>query len=72
MKRMRCKSDFLFARPTFASGVARLYDFGGIFDAYNASGTAEEADAEAINADWSMVGDDILNALVVFDNSKTK
>jgi len=67
-----CKTDFLYARPTIAAGAARLFDFGGLFDAYNESGTSEEADAKALNADWGLVGSDILNALVVFENSKTK
>lgn len=67
-----CKTDFLFARPTVAAGAARLFDFGGLFDAYNDSSTIEEADTKAINADWCIVGSDILNALVVFENSKTK
>jgi hypothetical protein len=67
-----CKTDFLYARPTFAAGAARLFDFGGLFDSYNESVTDEEADAKAISSDWALVGADILNALVVFENSKTK
>lgn len=72
MKCKSCKTDFLYARPTAASGVARLFDFGGLFDSYNESLSTEEADTKAITADWGLVGNDILNALVVFENSKTK
>ena len=52
-------SDFLVARPSALSGIARFFDFAGAFDAYNGSPTPEEADVNAIYADWSVVGDSI-------------
>jgi hypothetical protein len=57
------KSDFLFAQPSFASGVARVFDLFGQFDEYNRSETPEEADAKAIASDWIVVGQDIADAI---------
>ena len=59
----RTSSDFLFARPSFISGVARLVDFGCTFDAYNHSKTDVEADVRAAVSDWLSVGDDIAAAV---------
>jgi hypothetical protein len=61
------KTDFLVARPSFASGFARLFDWYGQFDSYNESTTEVEADGKAILSDWSMVGLDILSAVDQFD-----
>jgi hypothetical protein len=56
-------TDFLFAQPSVASGIARVVDMWGTFDDYNSSNTGSEADAKAIAADWLMVGQDIAEAL---------
>jgi hypothetical protein len=63
VKARRTNSDFLFARPSFISGVARLVDFGAAFDAYNTSNTPDQADARAMFSDWYSVGDDISAAI---------
>lgn len=63
MSNRRTCSDFLFARPSFVSGVARLMDFGATFDAYNYSRNEEEADACALVSDWFSVGDDVAAAV---------
>jgi hypothetical protein len=59
-------TDFLFARPSFLSGAARLFDFGGFFDAYNRSRSESEADGRAMYADWRVVGQDIQHAVIKF------
>jgi hypothetical protein len=59
----RVKSDFLFAQPSFGSGVARVLDLWGRFDNYNISATPEEADSAALAADWIVVGQDICDAV---------
>ena len=59
----RVKTDFLFAQPSFSSGVARVIDLWGQFDEYNTSETPEEADARAIASDWMMFGQDLLDAI---------
>jgi hypothetical protein len=56
-------SDYLFARPSFLTGMGRALDLGGVFDAYNDSPTEEDADARALRADWVAVGGDIKNAV---------
>lgn len=57
------KTDFLFAHPSFASGVARVLDLWGSFDDYNISETPLEADGKAIAADWLIVGQDLCDAI---------
>lgn len=66
----RFKTDFLFANPSFASGAARLLDFGGTFDQYNNSASPTEADANAAIADWYTVGDDIREAMEQFEEAE--
>lgn len=57
-------ADFLFARPSAASGLARFFDFGGTFDTYNASADETEADSKAAYIDWSCVGESVRSALI--------
>lgn len=59
----RTTTDFLFARPSFASGLGRLVDFGCTFDQYNSSRSSIEADVRAAVSDWLSVGDDIVAAV---------
>lgn len=57
------QSDFLFARPSFIEGVARIVAFSGSLNTYNASRTPEEADMRALQKDWKAVGHDLKVAL---------
>lgn len=57
-------SDFLFARPSFLSGAARVMDLGGTFDAYNSS---KDPDRLAMECDWGVVGDDIKEAIHLYE-----
>ena len=59
----RVKTDFLFAQPSFVSGVARTLDLWGQFDEYNRSETPNEADSQAIASDWFVVGQDLSDAI---------
>lgn len=59
------RTDYLFATPSFLSGVARLLDLSGRFDVYNDSVDAALADARAIYSDWCMVGQDLAGAMTV-------
>jgi hypothetical protein len=54
---------FLFARPTFWSGIARVVDLGATLNEYNYSASPRRADYYAIRSDWNVVGDDISEAL---------
>ena len=58
----KVQTDFLFARPSYLSGVASVYDLWGQSVEYNTSATPAEADANAIFSDWAVVGQDILDA----------
>ena len=42
------RTDYLFAMPSFLTGVARLLDLSGRFDVYNDSSDEAIADARAI------------------------
>jgi hypothetical protein len=46
---------YLFANPSFLSGIARTLDLGGHYDAYNFSVTTNEADAQELRDDWAAV-----------------
>jgi len=61
------QTDFLFAQPSFASGVARNLDLWAQFDDYNRSENGTEADGKAIAADWLVVGQDMVEALEAFE-----
>lgn len=53
-------SDFLYARPSFLEGVARIIDLGNTLGEYNTSETPDEI---AISRDWTIVGNDLRTAL---------
>lgn len=48
--------DYLFASPSWLSGVARTLDIAGQFDEYNTSRDGDHADAKAHYLDWRTVG----------------
>jgi hypothetical protein len=55
-------SYFLFARPSFVEGMARVLDFGDTLSEYNQSLTPREADYLALKSDWAAVGEDLWRA----------
>jgi hypothetical protein len=60
-------SDFLFARPSFLEGVARVIDTAGALNQYNRMPSAQEADALAMWSDWAAVGAEIAAAAAQFN-----
>lgn len=56
-------TTFLFARPSFFEGVARVLDFGNTLCEYNRAATPEEADARATWCDWAAIGEDYVAVL---------
>ena len=60
-------SDFLFARPSFWEGLGRLIDFGGTLTEFNSALSGPQADRYAIGQDWQAVGDDLRNAMGVYE-----
>ena len=57
------KTDFLFAQPSFLTGIARLVDICGLMDDYHPRRTEQEADARGLYSDWRITGEDLLRAL---------
>lgn len=56
-------TDFLYARPSFLEGAARIADLGNALSVYNYSRSDSQADARALRADWIAVGNDLRAAL---------
>lgn len=55
-------SDLLYARPSFAEGMARAFDLGTTLEEYNQSLSAEQADYLALRSDWNAVLADLHSA----------
>ena len=53
-------SDFLYARPSFLEGMARVMDIGGTLNEYNSSG---DPDTIALLMDWLVVGQAMRQAI---------
>ena len=69
---METYSDFLYARPSFLEGVARIFDLRGTLNEYNVSPTGKEADAVAIWSDWAAIGQDMRDAIGEFEEEETE
>jgi hypothetical protein len=52
-------AGFLYTLSSFFAGVARLFDFWGLFSSYDTDSSGRMADAKALNADWRAIGSDI-------------
>lgn len=63
-------TDLLFARPSFVTGMARLFDFGGTLNTYNVSPSEAEADIRAIHSDWKAIGNDMRSALAAYKKQR--
>jgi hypothetical protein len=61
----------LFVRPSFIEGAARCIDLtGGSLNRYRISATGEEADREALEADWRWVHTHLSNAVAELAESQ--
>ena len=65
-------SFFLFARPSFIGGAARLFDFAGTLNTCNMSATGELADASALQEDWKAIGNDMRAALEIYRSNQRR
>lgn len=61
---------YLYARPSFIEGVARLFDFGAALQEYNYSESPAEADGRAAYSDWLAVGDDLRRAFHQYERDR--
>lgn len=60
--RKKYKTGYLFPRPSIIQGVGSIINIAGNHFHFNYSKTEEDADSNAIENDWGMVGNDILVA----------
>ncbi len=58
-------TDFLFAKPTFISGMGAVIDLGGTMVRFNELLTPDEADYLALANDLATVGHDIRNFMLL-------
>ena len=58
------ESEFLFARPSFLEGLARIGDFTKRLSEYNSMPTPAQADRIALAADWNATGNHIREAML--------
>lgn len=65
-------TDFLFAMPSFVTGIAATLDVGSTFTVYNDSDSISEADVRALKSDWAMIGKDIFNAMRNYEQTTCK
>jgi hypothetical protein len=63
-------SDFLFARPSFIEGMARVFDLGCTLNEYNYSKTGTEADAKALKNDFLMVFQDLGSSISNYEQKE--
>lgn len=67
---MSNNSTFLFARPSFIEGMARVMDLGTNLQIYNDSKTEKEVDLKALKKDWEAVGKDIKSAINKYEQKQ--
>ena len=62
----RIKADFLFAQPSFMTGIASAFDLTGGLTEYTPYDTRDEANRKALLSDWFVTGQDIQDAIEQF------
>lgn len=58
------RTDFLFPKRSFWTGVSSVFSVFGDSNQFNTSKSGEEADLKALMSDWEMVGEDIRSSLI--------
>jgi len=58
----RNRSDFLFSNPSFLIGAGSVFNIAGNYFDFNYSSSDKDADTKAILSDWSIIGQEIINA----------
>lgn len=61
-KTKKYKTNILFNRPSLIDGIASIFNISGNYYEFNYSESGEEADRKAIESDWGVIGNDILEA----------
>jgi hypothetical protein len=63
-------TNFLFADPSFLSGLGSVLDLGGTLVEFNQSRSGQEADARALASDWAVAGKDVRAAMRLCEQEK--
>lgn len=71
MKNRKYTTGFLFSTPSFLTGAGTAINIAGNYYEFNSSETGFEADEMAIENDFRMVGQDILDVMESFKERKT-
>ena len=62
-EKIKHRTDFLFSRTGFLTGVGSVFNLAGNYYRFNSAESPEEADRRALAADWGVVGQDMATAL---------
>lgn len=60
----------LFCQSTLLTGLGSVFNIVGNYYDFNYSSTPEDADQEALEADWEAVSDDIMEAIRTYTQKK--
>ena len=60
----------LHALPSFLVGVARLFDFWGLFNSSDMTSSGRISDAQALSSDWRAIGHDIDRAISSYSRTE--
>jgi len=57
------RTDFLFPKRSFWTGVSSILSIFGEEKKFNTSKSGKEADFKALNSDWEMIGQDLRKSM---------
>ncbi len=63
MNEIENRTDFLFPKRNFWSGLSSILDIGANKKKINTSKSVELADMKALQSDWAMIGKDFRNSM---------
>jgi hypothetical protein len=61
-KKKAYKSDYIFVTPSFLMGMGSILNIAGNYFPFAQASSPAEADYNAIESDWGVIGRDIQNA----------
>jgi len=66
------KSNLLFPRTSMLMGIGSIFNISGNYFEFDYSKSEKEADIKAIENDWGVIGNDILEAISTSQKSLAK
>ncbi len=67
MGKLSIETSYLYATPSFLSGMSHTLDMGATLILYNESNTSAEADIKALRNDWKAVGKDLRESIEKYE-----